>query len=75
MAKVFTGKSLAAVLGTGLALGAAQTQAAPAVSDENPFGARVFQSSQGTVVAAAADEQGKDGEHKCGAEGKCGSSN
>ena len=73
MAKALTGKSLIAVLGAGLVAGAAQ--AAPAPSSENPFGARVFEPAQTTVAAAAADEQGKDGEHKCGAEGKCGSSN
>ena len=71
MAK-FPGTSLAAVLGAGLAIGVVQAQAAS--PGDNPFGATAFeQGSQ--VVVADNHEEGKDGEHKCGAEGKCGSSN
>ena len=71
MAKAFAGKSLMAVLGAGLAVGVAQAE--PLQSGANPFGAVVFEPAQSTV-AADATEQDKDGEHKCGAEGKCGSS-
>lgn len=66
------GKSLAAVLGAGLAVGAVHVQAAPSV--DNPFGATAFEQASNVVIA---DNHGddKDGEHKCGSEGKCGSSN
>lgn len=71
MAKIH-GNSLAAVLGAGLAIGAVQVQAAPC--SENPFGATAFEQGS-TVVVADNHGEGKDGEHKCGSEGKCGSSN
>lgn len=66
------GKSLAVVLGAGLAVGAVQVQAAPC--NDNPFGATAFEQGSNVVVADNHGE-GKDGEHKCGSEGKCGSSN
>ena len=71
MAKDITRTTLAAALGAGLVVGAAQAE--PVQSATNPFGASVFEPARTTVAAAAAEEEGKDGEHQCGAEGKCGS--